>query len=585
MRRELKILAGLTRPHWRRYTVGLISMAMTDVGNVTVPWILGRFIDEARAHRIDAPAALQFGGSVVGVSVLVAVFRYLWRMNIFGTARRIELELRDRFFRHLLTLSADFYQRRTVGELMAHATNDLQAVRSLVGEGVMAGYDAVILAGMAVVTMGVTIDWRLTLVSLAPLPCLAVFEWLLGRRIHARYKDVQAAFATLSERVQESISGIRVIKAFVQEQATCERFARDNQIYFDRVMGMTRLNSLNDPVISLISGASAVVALGYGGYLVLLGRLTLGQFIAFQSYLGMLAWPMLAIGWAANLAQRGTASMARLQAVLDEVPKVRDRPGALTPEAWSGRIDIRDLTYRYAPDRPAVLEGIHVTVEPGRTLGIIGRTGSGKSTLANLLVRVYDPPAGTMSLDGHDLNDWSIAALRRAIAYVPQDSFLFSDTLAANLAFDPTPHEPESIRTVARMASLEGEIAGMPRGYETMLGERGITLSGGQRQRVSIARALLKEAPILVLDDCLSAVDTATEAWILAELRPVMTQRTTILVSHRVSTVQQADEIVLLDGGRIVERGSHAELLALGGAYRALHDRQMLERSIALGGS
>lgn len=467
---------------------------------------------------------------------------------------------------------------------MAHATNDLQAVRALVGEGVMSGYDAAILVVMAIGVSAITIDWRLTLASLLPLPLLAVFEWRLGRTIHLRYKDVQAAFGTLSERVQETVSGIRVIKAFVQEPATQNRFEQDNEAYYERVMRMTRLNSLNDPVITLLSGLSAVIALGYGGRLVLDGHLSVGQFTAFLAYLATLAWPMLAIGWAANLAQRGTASMARIQAVLDEVPTVRDGTSARELQTPMGRIEIRDLSYRYGPDLPLVLDRLSLTVEPGRTLGIIGRTGSGKSTLANLLVRLYDPPRGTMFLDGQDLNDLTLASVRGAIAYVPQDAFLFSDTLEANLSFDPAPHTAEEVRAIARVVNLDDEIARMPRGYETMLGERGITLSGGQRQRVGIGRALMKQAPILVLDDCLSAVDTVTEARILAELRPLMAERTTIVVSHRVSTVQHADEILLLDAGRVVERGTHAELLDLGGSYRALHDRQRLEAAIALGG-
>jgi ATP-binding cassette subfamily B protein len=582
--RELKILAGLARPHWRRYVVGLGAMAMTDVGNLAIPWIVGRFIDEARAHHLTPDLAWRYGGAIVGVSLLVAVFRYLWRMNIFGTARMIEFELRDRLFKHLITLSADFFQRRTIGDMMAHATNDLQAVRALVGEGVMSGYDAAILVVMAIGVSAITIDWRLTLASLLPLPLLAVFEWRLGRTIHLRYKDVQAAFGTLSERVQETVSGIRVIKAFVQEPATQNRFEQDNEAYYERVMRMTRLNSLNDPVITLLSGLSAVIALGYGGRLVLDGHLSVGQFTAFLAYLATLAWPMLAIGWAANLAQRGTASMARIQAVLDEVPTVRDGTSARELQTPMGRIEIRDLSYRYGPDLPLVLDRLSLTVEPGRTLGIIGRTGSGKSTLANLLVRLYDPPRGTMFLDGQDLNDLTLASVRGAIAYVPQDAFLFSDTLEANLSFDPAPHTAEEVRAIARVVNLDDEIARMPRGYETMLGERGITLSGGQRQRVGIGRALMKQAPILVLDDCLSAVDTVTEARILAELRPLMAERTTIVVSHRVSTVQHADEILLLDAGRVVERGTHAELLDLGGSYRALHDRQRLEAAIALGG-
>lgn len=583
MRRELRILARLVLNYRRRYAYGVGALFLTDIGNLAVPWLIGQFIDQVRAHRMDAHAALGYGGAILGISLFVAASRYLWRMNIFGTARMIEFELRDRLFSHLMTLSAGFFQRRTVGDLMAHATNDLQAIRGVVGEGIMAGADSLISVTTVVVAMAGAIDARLTLFSLLPLPILAVFEWRLGRTVHERYKDVQGAFSTLSERVQENLSGMRVIKAFVQEEAAIERFGKDNHHYYERFLAMTRINGLNDPMITLLGGTSALIALGYGGVMVLNGELSLGRFVAFNGYLGMLVWPMLALGWVANLLQRGTASMGRLQALFEEVPEVRDRDTALSPTPFAGRVDIRSLSFRYAPELPDVLSDVSVSLNPGDTLGIIGRTGSGKSTLINLLLRVYDPPEGTVFLDGHDVRDLALKSLREAIGYVPQDSFLFSDTIRANLAFDPMPHDETSIQAAADVASLATEVTGMPLGYETMLGERGITLSGGQRQRVSIARAVLKHASVVVLDDCLSAVDTATEARILEKLRPLMAERTTIIASHRISALQHADRILVLERGRIIEHGSHAELLALGGEYRKLYDRQSLEAAIAQG--
>lgn len=580
VQRELWTLAGLIWRHRLRYGVGVASLLIVDMGNLSVPWLIGRFIDEAKAQRLDTATLWRYVGLLVAIASVVAVFRYLWRMNIFGTARMVEFELRDRLFRHLQRMSARFYQRHSIGDLMAHATNDLGAIRGVLGEGIMAGADAVIMVSLTLVAMAGTIHWQLTLAALVPLPLLILFEWGLGRSIHLRFKAVQAAFGTLSERVQESLAGARVIKAFAQEQATTERFRQDNGAYYERYMALTRLNALNDPVITLLGGLSTVIALAYGGVLVLQGELTIGQFVAFNSYLGMLVWPMLATGWVINLVQRGTASLARIQLLLEELPDVADAPAAQAPEAWLGQLEIRNLSFRYAPELPEVLQGISVSLHPGQTLGIVGRTGSGKSTLANLIVRVYEPPEGTVFLDGRDVRTLRLQALRDAVGYVPQDGFLFSSTIAENIAFVPQPHERAAVLRAAQVAQLSAEVDDMPHGFETMLGERGITLSGGQRQRVSIARAVLKDAPMLVLDDCLSAVDTATEARILAELRPLMAQRTTIIISHRVSALQHADQILVLSEGRVVERGSHAELLALEGEYRRLYDRQAIEAAI-----
>lgn len=581
MQSELRQIAGLAWRHRGRYALGFGALVVTDLGNLSIPWLIGQFIDAARAKGMDASLALRFALGVLGVSVVVAIFRYAWRMAIFGTARTIEFDLRERFFKHLLSLSPGFYQRRTIGDLMAHATNDLNAIRGLLGEGVMAGYDTAIMLVLSVITMAGVIDWRLTAAAMIPLPILAFVQWRLASTVHLRYKEVQATFGTLSERVQENLSGVRVVKAFVQEDAEEARFGATNQTYYDRYMRMTRLNALTDPMISFLSGLSAVIALGYGGTLVMSGELSLGSFIAFNSYLGMLVWPMLALGWVVNLAQRATASMARIRAIFDERPEVADAPDASAPEAIAGHLSIRDLSFRYAPALAPALDGVSVELAPGQTLGLIGRTGSGKTTLANLLVRAYDPPAGTILLDGHDVNDLTLAALRGAIAYVPQDAFLFSDSIASNVAFDPASHDTAAVRRATDAAQLTREVEAMPEGLATMLGERGITLSGGQRQRVSIARAFLKQAPVLVLDDCLSAVDTATEARLLSALRSHGENRTTVIVSHRISALQHADEILLLDAGRVIERGTHVALIALGGEYARIFERQALEASLA----
>ena len=577
----MAFLLRLIRPHWTRYALGVGALLATDLLQLAIPRLVGGFTDALDRGALDLGGVLRYAGLIVGLAVGVGIFRYFWRIYVFGTSWRIEREMREKLFRHLLGLSANYFNHHKTGDLMAHATNDLQAVRMAVGPGVLMLADSLMMSAGTLAVMLLTIDWRLTLLGLAPLPLLALSSWGLGRAIHARFRRVQDIFSDLTDRVQENLSGIRVVKAFSRTAAEEQAFQRVNHRYLQANLHLHRVDAAFDPLIDFLTRLGFVIVLGYGGALVLDGVISLGDFVAFISYLGMLVWPMLAIGWVVNLLERGAASMERIDAIFAERPEITDAPQPAQVDRLAGRIEIRGLTFRYRPDLPPALQDLTVTVEPGRTLALIGRTGSGKTTLANLLVRVYDPPAGTVFIDGIDVRDIPLEVLRRDVGYVPQDHFLFSKTIAENIAFAPGRWSREAVEAAARDAQVEEDIRRFPRGFETPVGERGVTLSGGQRQRISIARALLKDPPILILDDCLSAVDSQTESRILERLREIMARRTTILISHRVSTVQHADEILVLDGGRVVERGTHQELLARRGEYYRLYHRQRLEEQIA----
>jgi ATP-binding cassette subfamily B protein len=575
---EFKNMLGTLGAYKGRYALGCFFMSCTDAGQLAVPWLVGRVVDGLAAQRLDAAGVTRYAGLIVLASLLVAAGRLGWRAYIFGTARRVDRDLRQKLYEHLQALSLDFHLRHKVGDLMAHATNDIQAMRGVAGEGVMAGWDAVAMALGAATMVISTVDWRLGVVALAPLLLLPVFTYMLGQRLHRSYAEVQGAFSLVSDRAQEGFAGIRVVKGFAREPYQQALFAQANEAYRAAYARMCRYEVASDPVVGLLTGAAFAVGLLYGGHMVLAGQLTVGQYVAFNSFLGMLAWPMLAVGWTMNIVQRATASMGRLQRIFDEVPGVVDGPVAL--DAPRGHLQLRGLTFAYGPELPTVLADVSLDAPPGATIGIMGATGAGKTTLANLLTRLFNPPRGQVFLDGVDVNDLRLDHLRMAIAYVPQDGFLFSRTIEENIAFEPRPHAAEEVREAARRAQLDLDVQAFPLGYATMLGERGVTLSGGQRQRLGIARALLVDAPVLVLDDCLSAVDTDTETRLIAELKTFMAGRTTLIISHRTSALQHCDEILVLDGGRVAERGRHEQLVARGGDYARVHRRQQLEAAL-----
>ncbi len=578
--REFRSLLIILGRHKGRYALGCLFLACSDVFQLAVPYMVSLVIDGLAAGTLSHGGLARLAAGVVAAAVAVALVRFAWRHFVFGAARVIERDLRQQLYDHLQTLDARFFARTKVGDLMAHATNDISAVRGAAGEGVMAGWDAVAMATITIAVMVTTVDWRLALAALLPLALLPPISWKLGEQVHRRYGTVQAAFSTLSDKVQENIAGIRVVKGFAREADQVARFDEANEAYRAAFTRLARIDVAWDPLIHLLAGLATVIGLGYGGLLVLGQEITLGQFVAFNSYLAMMVWPMLALGWAMNIVQRATASVGRLQALLDERPTIVDGPDALPLDAPRGELAVRGLTFRHAPDGPAVLQDVTLAVGPGRTLGVFGATGSGKSTLANLLVRVLEPPVGTVFLDGQDVTGLQLAGLRRAIAYVPQEAFLFSRTIGENVTFDPAPHGDAEVAEAARRAQLTSDLAAMPAGLATEIGERGVTLSGGQRQRVGIARALLKDAPVLVLDDCMSAVDAATEASLLEALAPERARRATIVVSHRTAALAACDEIVVLAGGRVAERGTHAQLVAADGEYARVYRKQQLEAAV-----
>jgi ATP-binding cassette subfamily B multidrug efflux pump len=562
---------------WRyrgRVAAGFLCLTIVDVATLFVPLVLSDAIDRLGAGKGNL---LRSGLLILAIAVIALVFRFLWRFFLIGTSRRIERDLRAKLYDHLLTLPASFYNETKTGDLMAHATNDIDAVTRACGFGLITVLDPLVMIPISIGVM-LSIDVRMTAYAVLPLPILTFVMLGFGRVIHERFESVQAAFSAAMEKVRENVSGIRVLKAFVQEEGTERDFARTNQTLANENMALVRVHGLFHPLIELLSGATLALALWIGGGRVIRGAVSLGDFVAFAQYLSMLMWPMIALGDAVNIFQRGRASLGRIGVLLAE------RPDIVEPEAPCAmrgtRIEIRDLTFAYssADGAAPALCDIDLDLEEGTTLGIVGMTGSGKSTLAHLIPRVFDPPPGAVRIGGVDVRDLSLADLRRTIGFVPQDAFLFSATVAENIAFGRPEASRGEIERAAQLAGIHDEIAAFPAGYETRVGERGLSLSGGQKQRVAIARALLLEPRIVIFDDPLSAVDAEREEFILANLREFFRGRTSILIAHRISAVRNADRIIVLDEGRIVDSGRHEELAAREGIYRRIWTLQQAER-------
>ncbi len=575
-------------PYLRRYRKlllwGILAVVFSNLFTVAQPLFIGRAIDVLKTGletgQLDSSDLLMYALLVVGFSLISGFFSFLTRQSIIVVSRHIEYDLRNDFLSHIQKLSLSFFQKTPTGDLMAHATNDISAVRSVLGPGIMYPTDT-LMTFVMVIGMMLTLDWELTLLGLVPLPFVSFAVYRLGKLVHKKFEERQEKYSELTTRAQENLSGIRVVKAYVREQYETGLFRSLSREYLKKNLVLARVQSIMWPLMFLLVGFSLILTLYFGGLKVINGQMSIGILTAFFGYLVMLIWPMIAFGWVINLLQQGSASMNRLGKIMDTEPEIRDT--AATDHSIThinGKVEFRHVSFRHENALRNTLEDVSLILPAGSTLAVVGYTGSGKSTLVNLLTRLLDVTGGELFIDDRDIRRIPLSVLRSHIGYVPQETFLFSETIADNIRYGVDASDEPTIRDAAEVAQLSKDVADFPKQYATMLGERGITLSGGQKQRTSIARAVMRQPSILILDDALSAVDTYTEEEILKRLRGVMKGRTSILISHRISTVKDADMIVVLHEGRIVERGVHDTLVADGGIYAELHRKQLLEEEI-----
>jgi ATP-binding cassette subfamily B protein len=571
------------KPYFWRYRWGFVLGAFTVLCTNFIwaqfPRVLGHAIDDLD-QGVTRDKLVFYSLMLVTIAVAKGIFQFLTRWKLIGISREIEFDLRNDLFKHLEGLSYSYYQRTRTGDIMARATNDLNAVRMLLGPAIMYSANTVVFTAVALYYMW-HYSHRLTLWAFVPLPITSIVIQYFGRLIHERFERIQAMFSDISARAQENFSGVRVLRAFAQEQAEITSFETANREYIARSLRLVRLMGMLWPTLEVMLGLAVVLILWLGGREVVLGHIKVGDFVAFNTYMVQLTWPIIALGWVINITQRGTASVARLNQIFAEKPEITDANARPATELGPirGEIEFRDLNFSY--NGTEVLKNVNLRIPAGTSLAVVGPTGSGKSTLVNLIPRIYDAAPGTVLVDGHPIQQYPLAELRRSIGFVPQETFLFSDSIRDNIAFGAEGASLEDVRTAAEAASIAGDIEEFPEQFETTVGERGITLSGGQKQRTAIARALLRDPRILVLDDALSSVDTHTEEKILSQLREIMQGRTTIFISHRVSTVRNADRIAVLHSGSIVELGTHEELIARNGYYTDLYNKQLLEEELA----
>lgn len=572
--KEFKDLLLLILRYKRGIIIGLISLLIVDAAQLVIPLIVRGVINSLSLGQATGPLLGRYALYVLGLVLLVAVFRYLWRYHIMGSSRKVEEYLRNKLLFHIHTLSPTFFDHSKTGDLMARSINDVEAVRMAAGMGTLWSFDALFYFIFSLSFM-LLINPMLTLYTFLPLSSIAVIVLVFGRYIHHRFERAQEGFSTITERVQESLSGIREIRAFVQEEGKIRDFTKVNQEYLKRNMSLAKIRAIFFPLIMLIGGIGTALVLLFAGSKVILEEINLGDMVAFLVYLGMLSWPLMAIGWIINIIQRGMASMARINRVLSVCPEIKDEKDALEVNI-RGKIEYRHLSFAYSGRKDLALHDVNLLVQVGAKVGIVGKVGSGKSTLINLLTRLYDSSPGHLLFDGIDIRKIRLSSLRQAIAVVPQETILFSSTLRENIAFGNPQATQEEIIEVAKICQIYEEIIQFSRGLDTLVGERGITLSGGQKQRVALARALLKRPKILILDDAFSSVDVETEEAILVNLKAIMQDLTLLVISQRISAVRNLDFTVVLDRGKIVEKGTHAELLNLHGIYAELFEKQRI---------
>lgn len=576
--KNLKALFKNAYKYRFRYLLGIIFLLIVDIAQLIPPKLVGFLTDSIEKNTATPKLILTYILYILLTYVCIVVGRFVWRIYIFGTARHLEYDMRNQLFKHLQTLSLNFYNRNKTGDLMALATNDLNAVRMALSGGVVMIVDAVVLT-LTTLAIMLSINVKLTLLVLIPLPFLTIVARQFGKIIHKKFKNVQETFSKLTDMVQENFSGIRIIKSFVQERKEYEKFTKENQINFDANMSLVKTAGIFHPLTEFIASLSLIILLAVGGTYAVYGIISLGDFISFNMYLGNLVWPMMAIGWVINQLQRGLASYERIQNIMNQKAEIVDK----NPDDMSsinGDIEINNLTFTYPGSNVPALKNINLKVKKGQTLGIIGKTGSGKSTLVNLLVHLYNVDDRSIIINGHDINKIPLSIIRENTGFVPQDAFLFSTTIAENVNLGLDKLDMEKVTESAKDADIYENIMDFTDKFETMVGERGVTLSGGQKQRVSIARSLIKNPEILIFDDCLSAVDAKTEVKILENLRRIMKDRTSIIISHRISAIKDADIIAVLDNGEIIESGTHEELLGIKGLYSSIFEKQLLEEKI-----
>ncbi|WP_125766287.1 ABC transporter ATP-binding protein [Lapidilactobacillus wuchangensis] len=574
-----KKLGWFFKAEKKRYTWGLIFLLMADLAGLVPPRVIGILADKMGAKQLTLPLLFSWLGFLLLAAVVQYLSRFGWRNMIWGGAATLERELRTQLFSHFLKMDATFFQRHRTGDLMAHATNDLNAVQNVAGAGILTFADSILTGGTTIVAMLIFVDWRLTLVALLPMPLLAVMARVLGKHLHSAFSESQAAFSRLNDKTQESVSGVKVIKTFGQEDEDVADFEQivDKTITINKKV--YRIDSLFDPITTLIIGLTYAITIAYGGHLVVTQAITLGQLISFVAYIGALVWPMFAIGRLFNVIERGNASYDRVQELLNETSE------AVTPKvagthSLHGDLDYQVSEFKYPDDPRVALKQIHFELKQGQTLGLVGRVGAGKTTIIKLLLREFDHYQGKITIGGHDIRDYNLDSVLASIGYVPQENFLFSTNIRDNIRFAAMTKPQEEVEQAAKESAIHEDILNFSQQYDTLVGEKGVSLSGGQKQRLSIARAIMTLPEILILDDALSAVDAKTEAEILTDLKEDRDQKTTIIAAHRLSSVANADEILVIDDGQIVERGNHEELLANDGWYAEMWRKQQIESQL-----